>query len=92
MSNWLLSGSVPAFYRDVYEIVCPNQEHVDHDVFLKLLVKASLPKNTLSQVRTLTFSVLLCIAWKPMKETTPAILKRKVSLTIIVVISHKSNL
>ena len=49
---WLLSrvGSVPSFYREVYDIVCPNQEQIDHDMFLKLLVKTSLPSATLSQV------------------------------------------
>ena len=46
----VFSGSVPPFYREVYEIVCPAQQHVDHDTFLELLVKSSLPKQTLSQV------------------------------------------
>ena len=44
-------GSVPALYREVYDILSPNQEHVDHEMFIKLLVKSSLPKSTLSQVR-----------------------------------------
>lgn len=44
-------GTVPAFYREMYDILCPNQESfVDQDMFIKLLVKSSLPKATLSQV------------------------------------------
>ena len=47
----MFAGSVPAFYREVYNIVCPNAEdHVDHDMFVNLLVKSSLPKHTLTQV------------------------------------------
>lgn len=45
------SGTVPPFYREMYDILCPNQESfVDQDMFIKLLVKSSLPKQTLSQV------------------------------------------
>ena len=46
----LFSGSVPAFYREVYDIVCPNQEQVDRDLFVQLLVRSSLPKSTAMQV------------------------------------------
>ena len=52
-----ISGSVPPFYREVYDIICPNQEHVDHDMFVKLLVKSSLPKATLTQVRLISLIV-----------------------------------
>lgn len=45
------AGSVPAFYREVYQIVCPNQEEkIERDMFVKILVKSSLPKQSLSQV------------------------------------------
>ncbi|XP_023221676.1 sorting nexin-8-like isoform X1 [Centruroides sculpturatus] len=44
-------GSVPPYYREVYDILCPNQENnVDQDMFIKLLVKSSLPKQTLIQI------------------------------------------
>ncbi|XP_033106676.1 sorting nexin-8-like [Anneissia japonica] len=51
MADELSSGSVPPFYREVYDIVCPNQEaKVDRDVFVKILMKSNLPKTTLSQI------------------------------------------
>ncbi|KAK3580705.1 hypothetical protein CHS0354_005709 [Potamilus streckersoni] len=50
MSTDLTFGSVPPFYREVYEIVCPNQEHVDQDMFLQLLVQSSLPRQTAIQI------------------------------------------
>lgn len=43
-------GSVPPFYREVYDIVCPNQEHVDQDMFVQILVQSSLPRTTVMQV------------------------------------------
>ncbi|XP_052762656.1 sorting nexin-8-like [Mya arenaria] len=50
MAADLTFGSVPPFYREVYDIVCPNQEHVDQDLFLEILVKSSLPKATMLQI------------------------------------------
>lgn len=50
MAAELTFGSVPAFYREIYDIVCPNQEQVDRDMFVNLLVKSSLPKQTLTQI------------------------------------------
>ncbi|KAF8789697.1 sorting nexin-8-like isoform X1 [Argiope bruennichi] len=51
MAADLAFGNAPPYYRDMYDIVCPNQENiVDHDMFIKLLVKSSLPKQTLSQI------------------------------------------
>ncbi|XP_071960510.1 sorting nexin-8-like isoform X2 [Antedon mediterranea] len=51
MADELTSGSVPPFYREVYDIVCPNQEtKVDRDVFVRILMKSNLPKTTLSQI------------------------------------------
>ncbi|KAG8189274.1 hypothetical protein JTE90_019034 [Oedothorax gibbosus] len=51
MAADLTFGSVPPFYREMYDIVCANQENVvDQDMFIKLLVKSSLPKATLSQI------------------------------------------
>ena len=43
-------GSVPPLYREIYDIVCPNQEHVDQDMFVNILVRTSLPKATVIQV------------------------------------------
>ncbi|XP_054712523.1 sorting nexin-8-like [Uloborus diversus] len=51
MAADLTFGAVPPFYREMYDILCPNQEScVDQDMFIKLLVKSSLPKTTLSQI------------------------------------------
>ncbi|PVD39364.1 hypothetical protein C0Q70_01994 [Pomacea canaliculata] len=50
MSTDLSFGSVPPFYREVYNIVCPNQEQVDRDLFLQLLVRSSLPKPVIMQI------------------------------------------
>ncbi|XP_064631538.1 sorting nexin-8-like isoform X2 [Lineus longissimus] len=50
MASDLLFGSVPQFYREVYDIVCPDQQQVDRDMFVSLLVKSSLPKHVLTQI------------------------------------------
>ncbi|KAL8593278.1 hypothetical protein ACOMHN_009931 [Nucella lapillus] len=50
MSTDLTSGSVPAFYREIYDIVCPHQERVDRDLFVQLLVRSSLPKAVILQI------------------------------------------
>ncbi|XP_076460047.1 sorting nexin-8-like [Babylonia areolata] len=50
MSTDLAFGSVPPFYREVYDIVCPNQEQVDRDLFVQLLVRSSLPKTVIMQI------------------------------------------
>ncbi|KAK2150840.1 hypothetical protein LSH36_386g02005, partial [Paralvinella palmiformis] len=50
MATDLTFGSVPPLYREVYEIVCPNQEPVDHDMFVKIMVKSGLSLSTLSQI------------------------------------------
>ncbi|XP_022102446.1 sorting nexin-8-like isoform X2 [Acanthaster planci] len=52
MADDLAYGTVPSFYREVYDIVCPNPADgkVDQDVFIKILVKSSLPKQTLSTI------------------------------------------
>ncbi|KAG1700942.1 Sorting nexin-8 [Nymphon striatum] len=44
-------GSVPSFYREVYDILCPDEtQQIDQDMFVKLLVKSSLPKATLLSI------------------------------------------
>ncbi|XP_006821836.1 sorting nexin-8-like [Saccoglossus kowalevskii] len=51
MAADLAFGSVPPYYREVYNIVCPTQESkVDRDMFVRLLMKSSLPKQTLSEI------------------------------------------
>ncbi|KAH3872962.1 hypothetical protein DPMN_036186 [Dreissena polymorpha] len=50
MAADLTFGSVPPFYREIYEIVCPNQEQVDQDMFVAILVKSSLPRSTIIQI------------------------------------------
>ncbi|XP_072048997.1 sorting nexin-8-like isoform X2 [Amphiura filiformis] len=52
MADELAFGSIPSYYREVYEIVCPNpaSQKIDRDVFVKILMKSSLPKQTLSAI------------------------------------------
>ncbi|BFZ02833.1 hypothetical protein BsWGS_05872 [Bradybaena similaris] len=50
MAADLSFGSIPPFYREVYDIVCPNQEQVDRELFVQLLVQSSLPKQTVIQI------------------------------------------
>ncbi|CAH1794267.1 unnamed protein product, partial [Owenia fusiformis] len=50
MATDLIGGSVPPLYREVYEIVSPNQENVDHETFVKILKKSGLPQATLAQI------------------------------------------
>ncbi|KAL9956859.1 hypothetical protein ACROYT_G038406 [Oculina patagonica] len=51
MAAALSFGSVPSFYREVYQIVCPNQEEkIERDMFVKILMKSSLPKQSLTQI------------------------------------------
>ncbi|KAK0048507.1 sorting nexin-8 [Biomphalaria pfeifferi] len=50
MTADLVFGSIPSFYREVYDIVCPNQEQVDRDLFVQMLVKSSLPKHVIMQI------------------------------------------
>nr|XP_054762514.1 sorting nexin-8-like isoform X1 [Lytechinus pictus] len=50
MADELSFGSVPPYYREVYDIVCPEQDRIDRDLFVKILIKSSLPKNTLSTI------------------------------------------
>uniref|UniRef100_T1JGV2 PX domain-containing protein n=1 Tax=Strigamia maritima TaxID=126957 RepID=T1JGV2_STRMM len=41
-------GSVPQFYNEIYNIICPtSKQQVDRDIFVKLLIKSSLPSHTL---------------------------------------------
>lgn len=45
-------GSVPAYYREVYEAIrCRTHERVQVEVFQRLLLKSDLSKATLGQVR-----------------------------------------
>ncbi|XP_076443374.1 sorting nexin-8-like [Babylonia areolata] len=50
MSAELTSGSVPSFYREIYDIVCPHQERVDRDLFVELLIRSSLPRAVILQI------------------------------------------
>ncbi|XP_076373078.1 sorting nexin-8-like [Tachypleus tridentatus] len=44
-------GSVPPMYRQIYDILCPGSEtRIDQEIFIKLLVKSSLPIQTLTQI------------------------------------------
>ncbi|XP_021351053.1 sorting nexin-8-like [Mizuhopecten yessoensis] len=50
MSADLSFGSVPPYYREVYEILCPHGEQVNEDLFVQLLLKSNLPRQTISQI------------------------------------------
>ncbi|KAL7302908.1 hypothetical protein TKK_0004137 [Trichogramma kaykai] len=48
----LSSGSIPAYYRDVYEKICsPSSGNVEREVFKSLLVKSQLASPVLSQMQ-----------------------------------------
>ncbi|XP_012271940.1 sorting nexin-8 isoform X2 [Orussus abietinus] len=50
-STDLSSGSIPAFYREVYEKICsPAGGNVEREVFKSLLVKSQLSSPVLSQI------------------------------------------
>ncbi|KAJ8678592.1 hypothetical protein QAD02_014379 [Eretmocerus hayati] len=50
-STDLSFGSIPAYYRDVYDKICsPSSGSVDREVFKSLLVKSQLSSSVLSQV------------------------------------------
>lgn len=52
-----LSGSVPAYYREVYEaICCRTDEKVQVEVFQRLLQRTDLSKAVLGQVRASHFT------------------------------------
>lgn len=53
-----LLGSVPAYYREVYEaICCKTDEKVQVEVFQRLLQRTDLSKAVLGQVRGSHFTV-----------------------------------
>lgn len=53
-----LSGSVPAYYREVHEaICCRTDEKVQVEVFQRLLQRTDLSKAVLGQVRASHFTV-----------------------------------
>ena len=43
-------GNVPAFYRELFEVICGGQERIDFDTFQSLLGKSGLAKQSLSTV------------------------------------------
>ncbi|XP_039253773.2 sorting nexin-8-like [Styela clava] len=46
-----LSGSVPPYYRDVYDTLCPGQnDKITREVLTQVLLKSGLEKSTLSQI------------------------------------------
>lgn len=46
-----LSGAVPPLYREVYEIVSPDEgDQLDHDSFIKIFANVGVLKSALSQV------------------------------------------
>jgi hypothetical protein len=45
-----ISGSVPPYYREIFNIISPSSSNVSKELFTKLLVKSGLPSQTLSSV------------------------------------------
>jgi hypothetical protein len=45
-----VSGSVPPYYREVFNIISTSSSNVSKEIFTKLLVKSGLPSQTLSLV------------------------------------------
>ncbi|MEQ2191526.1 hypothetical protein XENOCAPTIV_029998 [Xenoophorus captivus] len=51
MAGEINEGSVPAYYREVYEAIrCRTDERVQVEVFERLLQRAGLSKTALSQI------------------------------------------
>nr|CAD7459956.1 unnamed protein product [Timema tahoe] len=50
MATDLSFGSVPPYYREVYDICAPTGSSVSKEFFTKLLVKSGLPSQTLSLI------------------------------------------
>lgn len=51
MASDLISDSIPTFYREVYQLLCPTQElKIDKDIFVKLLAKSSLTSQQLNAI------------------------------------------
>jgi len=50
MAAQLAFGNVPAFYRELFEVICGGQERIDFDTFQSLLGKSGLAKQSLSTV------------------------------------------
>ncbi|KYQ56562.1 hypothetical protein ALC60_04639, partial [Trachymyrmex zeteki] len=54
-----IPGSIPAFYREVYEKVCsPTSGNVKLEVFRSLLVKSQLSGSIINQVRLFSVSFI----------------------------------
>lgn len=74
-------GSIPAYYREVYEICSPNGEAVHRDVFQTLLSQSKLSGSTLRIIWDLTgppqglitrtnfYKTLALLAWSQQGKT-----------------------
>ncbi|XP_069684985.1 sorting nexin-8-like [Periplaneta americana] len=75
MATDLAFGSVPPYYREVYNIISPTSSNVNKELFTKLLVKSGLPSQTLSLIwelvdtkqgslsRSSLYKALALVAW-----------------------------
>ncbi|PSN58321.1 hypothetical protein C0J52_00167 [Blattella germanica] len=69
------AGSVPPYYREVYDIISPTSSTISKDLLTKLLVKSGLPAQTLSSIwelvdtkqgslsRSSLYKALALVAW-----------------------------
>lgn len=74
MATDLANGTIPSFYRDVYDL-CSVADTVSKEMFTRLLVKSGLPQQKLSQIwelmeakqgylsRTSLYKALALVAW-----------------------------
>lgn len=65
-SSLLASGTIPAYYREVYDVVCPgNCTKLSKDVWMRCFETASVSDSTLEKVRRIRpRSVAVLSAWK----------------------------
>ena len=45
-----ISGNVPAFYRELFDVICGGEDRINFDNFQSLLGKSGLAKQNLSTV------------------------------------------
>ena len=50
-------GTIPAYYRELFDVLCPGKENkIDHQVWKTCMKSATLPDTVLQQVCSATHS------------------------------------
>lgn len=74
------TGSIPTFYREVYEKICsPTSGNVEREVFKSLLVKSQLNSSYLSQVSRLVSLLHELLSSKHETVKTTQFIVKKIS-------------